>query len=171
MTSEELLLDELKKNACYRMDENLRMVVTSLEYVEDNEVWSKPNAQLNSIGNLILHLCGNIGQYVLSGLGGKQDLRDREAEFAMGGGLSKLDLLQKLQATVSDAKSVILKTDLEDYLQLKKIQGFEMTGVGAVIHAVEHFSYHTGQIAFWVKWKRGVDLGFYGDHNLNTLNE
>ncbi len=171
MDKESQLIEELVKNALYRMDESTRMIKKSLENVTDNEIWQKPNDSLNSIGNLILHLCGNMTQYIISSLGEVEDKRNRDAEFQTKDGLTKDELLKKLENTVDDAKRVIFDAKPEQLVKIRSVQGFSFSGVGVIMHAVEHFSYHTGQIAFWVKLLRDKDLGFYDGMDLNTKNE
>lgn len=168
--SSDLLLEDFKKNCCYRLDESLRMVEKSLALVDEHELWKKPNSSLNSIANLILHLCGNMTQYVVSGVGKHPDLRDRNNEFTQDGNGKKAELLLLLQATVTEVKHVLNRSSEADLLPLRRIQGFELSGIGAVIHAVEHFSYHTGQIAFWVKYLKNSDLGFYEGMDLSQIN-
>ena len=171
MDKESQLIEELVKNALYRMDESTRMIKKSLGNVTDNEIWQKPNDSLNSIGNLILHLCGNMTQYIFSSLGEVEDKRNRDAEFQTKDGLTKDELIKKLENTVDDAKRVIFDAKPEQLVKIRSVQGFSFSGVGVIMHAVEHFSYHTGQIAFWVKLLRDKDLGFYDGMDLNTKNE
>jgi uncharacterized damage-inducible protein DinB len=171
MDKESQLIEELVKNALYRMDESTRMIKKSLENVTDNEIWQKPNDSLNSIGNLILHLCGNMTQYIISSLGEMEDKRNRDAEFQTKDGLTKDESIKKLENTVDDAKRVIFDAKPEQLVKIRSVQGFSFSGVGVIMHAVEHFSYHTGQIAFWVKLLRDKDLGFYDGMDLNTKNE
>ncbi len=168
MSNEEKLVEELVKNALYRIDESTRMINTSLEHVTEEQFWQKPNSSLNSIGNLILHLCGNMTQYVISSLGEIEDKRNRVAEFTLDKTTDKANLLAKLMETTDTAKRVIFDATLQQFLKQRSVQGFSLSGVGVVMHAVEHYSYHTGQIAFWVKQLHNVDLGFYEGVDLNT---
>ena len=167
----ETFQSEFIKNCCYRMDESLRMVQISLGKVSEEQVWQKPNSSLNSIGNLILHLCGNMTQYGIASLNELQDNRQREEEFAVKGGIAKQELLFKLEATVREVKDSFKGSPVSRLVALRQVQGFEFSGIGNIIHVVEHFSYHTGQIAFWVKQLINEQLGFYDGHDLNTLNE
>jgi len=171
MNKETLLVEELVKNALYRMDESTRMIQKSLTEISEDEVWLKPNESLNSIANLILHLCGNITQYIISSLGEKEDIRERDLEFFTSKGLNKSELFTKLEATVDTAKRVIFDADTEQLLKIRDVQGFSFSGVGVILHVVEHYSYHTGQIAFWVKQLKNKDLGFYKGRDLNTKNK
>jgi len=167
MDKEDLIVQDLINNALYRMDESTRMIKKSLEEISDEEIWKKPNPSLNSIANLMLHLCGNITQYIISSLGETEDKRNRDIEFRTSGGLTKAELLEKLEETVDSAKRIIYDTNATQFLKVRQVQGFTFSGVGVVIHAVEHYSYHTGQIAFWVKQLKDVDLGFYEGMDLN----
>lgn len=171
MDKEARLIEELVKNALYRLDENTRMIKISLTDISEEELWRRPNMSLNSIGNLVLHLCGNITQYIISSLGDNEDMRQRDAEFSASGGYTKIEILKKLEYTVDTAKRVIFDARPEQLLRLRSVQGFSFSGVGIIIHAVEHYSYHTGQIAFWVKQLKGKDLGFYDGMDLTITNE
>ncbi len=162
---------EFIENSCYRMDESLRMVKISLTKISEEQLWQKPNTSLNSIGNLILHLCGNMTQYGMASLNEIEDERKRDLEFSTGGGYTKEELLEKLESTITKVKATLQNVSLERLLALKQVQGFEFSGIGNIIHVVEHFSYHTGQIAFWVKQLNNEQLGFYEGHDLNTKNE
>ncbi len=163
-------LSEFSHHACYRLDESSRMVRKALAELDEADIWKRPNAASNSIGNLILHLCGNIRQYAISALGNIADARQRDAEFATREGYSKAELLHMLQQTVDEAKATIQRSDAENWLRVRSVQGFEFSGIGIVIHVVEHYSYHTGQIAFWTKLLKDKDLGFYDGLDLNIRN-
>ena len=163
-------MNAFRENAVYYLQESVRMIEKSLKQLSEEELWQQPNPELNSMANLLLHLSGNIRQYVISSLGKQPDTRDRDLEFAQRGGLSKDELLAQFKATVNEAISVIREAPEAELLRKREVQGMEHDGLGIVIHVVEHLSYHTGQIAFWVKYRKGVDLGFYDGRDLNALN-
>jgi len=162
---------EFISNCCYRLDESLRMIKISLDTISEEQVWQKPNDSLNTIGNLILHLCGNMTQYGIASLNETVDERQRDVEFSTKGGFTKKELLKKLETTVNEVKKTLQNTSAERLVSLKKVQGFEFSGIGNSIHLVEHFSYHTGQIAFWVKLLNNKPLGFYDGLDLTVLND
>ncbi len=165
------VLEELKNQIIYRLDESTRMNTKSLSLISEDDVWKRINNSSNSIGNLILHLCGNITQYAISSLGNTDDLRNRDLEFSIDKGYSKSELLEKLNTTLEEAKDIINKSTLEEYLRKREVQGFTFSGIGIVIHVTEHYSYHTGQIAFWVKQLKNNDLGFYDGVDLTIKNK
>ncbi len=171
LSKEHQLIDEIKNNTLYRIDENSRMIGIALRDIEEADVWKRPNGISNSIGNQILHLCGNITQYIISSLGKNEDKRERDSEFTAQQGFSKTELLGKLLETTLNAKDIILKSTVDDLLEKREVQGFNFTGVGCIIHAVEHYSYHTGQIAFWVKQLKNRSLGFYDGVDLTIKNK
>lgn len=141
-----------------------------VDELAEDEVWQRPNNASNSVANLILHLCGNITQYIISALGNEEDKRTRDEEFAAREGAGKAELFDKLEHTLVKASSVINNATGEDLMKAYSVQGFSYTGIGIIIHVVEHYSYHTGQIAFWTKLLKGKDLGFYANIDLNVRN-
>lgn len=156
----------------YRLDESTRMVQLSFEKLSEEEIWKRPNESSNSIGNLIVHLCGNITQYAISSLGNTEDNRKRDEEFSIEGGVTKSELLNKLKHTVEKAKEVLLEISISELLRKREVQGFTFSGIGIAIHVTEHYSYHTGQIAFWTKQlKNKKSLGFYDGIDLNIKNK
>jgi len=168
----EVIIKEFKDQIYYRIDQSTRMIRLSLNQIEDEQIWTRPNNSSNSIGNLMLHLCGNITQYAIASLGNQEDNRQRDEEFAALSGLSKTELIDRLNKVVDEAKKVIEACDEHELMRKRQVQGFEFTGMGNVIHVTEHYSYHTGQIAFWVK--QLVDkqsLGFYDNVDLNIKNK
>jgi len=168
---EKELTQEIIAQSIFRMQENPPRIKNCLERLSEAEVWQKPNATSNSIGNLILHLCGNITQYIIASLGATKDKRVRDLEFSTTGGLSKAELFEKIDQVVKDATEVISQCEAEDLLKVRSVQGFEFSGIGIIIHVVEHLSYHTGQIAFWTKFVKEEDLGFYAGLDLDIKNE
>jgi uncharacterized damage-inducible protein DinB len=166
-----ILAREVKENAVFRMEESLRMVKGSIEMIQDEDLWKRPNKASNSIGNIMVHLLGNITQYILSGLGERKDVRCRDDEFSAREGRSATALLADLTALVDEVKIVINGLKEEQLSKRYQVQGFDLSGIGILLHVVEHFSYHTGQIAFWVKYQKNKDLGFYKGVDLNLKNK
>lgn len=163
--------EDFKTNAIFRIEENIRMIGIALSKVNEQEIWTKHNRSLNTLGNQVLHSCGNMTQYVLSGLGGNPDERVRYLEFNTEGGFTKDELLQKLLLTAQAATTIINDATSENLLRKRYVQGFHFSGMGLVLHAVEHFSYHTGQIATQVKLVIDEPLGFYDGFDLNVKNK
>ena len=125
------------------------------------QVWTRSGDHDNSVGNLVLHLCGNVGQWIGTGIGGRPDTRDRDAEFAALGGHQPSELASKLHATIADATAILLTLNADRLVETRVIQNYRVTVLEAVYHVVEHFAEHTGQILFATKLLTGQDLGYY----------
>lgn len=132
----------------------------------DEQVWWRPNPAVNSIGNLLLHLQGNLSQWVLSGLGGVSFERHRSREFAADRAAKKEDLLEGLRHVVADSATVIRDLGAAELVQPRHIQGYDVDGVYAILHVVEHLSYHTGQIVHVTKelLGPGAQIEFFPQH-------
>lgn len=126
-------------------------------------VWWRPNEASNSIGNLILHLNGNVWQWLIASFNRLKDERDRPAEFSATGDLSAADLLSRLGQTMEEASKVLARLTSEELLATWHIQGYTVTGLAAVYQVVEHFGLHYGQIVYITKMQEGRDLGFYSE--------
>lgn len=164
--SSNAFVQEFIKQSLDHFEANTPRIEKCLDLLTDDQVWQRPNPHSNSIGNLILHLCGNISQWVFSGLGGQEDVRQRDAEFEAHAGLTRDQLLFKLKEVTDEARNIIINSDHSDLLKKRKVQCYDTSGLGIIIHVVEHYSYHTGQIAYWTKLLLDEDLGFYEGQEL-----
>jgi hypothetical protein len=136
-----------------------------VESLSDEQVWWRPNMASNSIGNLVLHLNGNVTQWLIASFYSLDDHRDRPAEFAAKDGISRSELMADLGHTMERAAQVLGRLTEDDMLAAYEIQGYRMTGLEAVYQVVEHFGLHYGQIAYITKMLRDQDLGFYRELN------
>jgi uncharacterized damage-inducible protein DinB len=134
-----------------------------LDVLPSGAVWMRANAESNSIGNLLLHLSGNIRQWIVSGVGGASDVRHRGEEFAAVEGADAATLMSALRETVSEADAVIAALDATSLGAMRKIQGRDVSVFDAVYHVVEHFSMHTGQIILLTKQAAEGRVRFYED--------
>ena len=123
-------------------------------------IWWRANPASNSVGNLVLHLEGNVRQWIISGLGGAPDRRKRDREFSEHGPVPRRTLLSRLGKAVREACVVMRRLDREGLARTYSIQGFRVTGLHAVFHVGEHFSHHAGQIILLTKLLGGKDLKF-----------
>jgi hypothetical protein len=132
-----------------------------LNQLSDEQIWWRPDPSLNSIGNLILHLCGNLQQWIVSGIGGVADTRKRPAEFAERGPIPKSALLEKLTQVVAAAKKALARSSPAELERERTIQGTLVTGWGAVFHSLPHFNGHTQEIACYTRMQLGDAYKFY----------
>jgi uncharacterized damage-inducible protein DinB len=131
-----------------------------LRELSPEQIWWRANPASNSVGNLALHLGGNVRQWIVSGLGGAPDRRERDLEFSTLGPIPRRILLARLRQAATDADRVLRKLDAADLARTYSIQGFRVTGLRAVFHVVEHFSHHAGQIILLTKMLAGKDMKF-----------
>jgi hypothetical protein len=136
-----------------------------VEPMSVEQVWWRPNEASNSVGNILLHLNGNIGQWIVASFNREEDKRDRPAEFSAHGGLSAGELLDLLGTTIAAAEKVLNRLTVEELLAPYEIQGYRVRGLEAVYQVTEHFGLHYGQIAYIAKSLSGKDLGFYRELN------
>jgi hypothetical protein len=131
----------------------------------EEQVWWRPNGASNSIGNLMLHLNGNVRQWLVASFNQQEDRRDRPAEFSEREGISASALLDRLGATMEEAQAVLAQLTPADLVAPYEIQGYHVTGLEAVYQVVEHFGLHYGQIVYVTKLLADKDLGFYSELN------
>ena len=143
-------------------DEYVPKALRCLDELTEDDVWWRPNAVSNSVGNLVLHLCGNARQWIIAAVEGAHDIRVRSAEFAADGEFDREMLSRLLDTTMKDVDAALANLKPSDLGSLRSVQGFEMTVMQAIYHVVEHFSSHLGQIVYITKMRTGRDLAFYG---------
>jgi uncharacterized damage-inducible protein DinB len=144
----------------HRLRELIDRIDLCLSQLSQEQIWARGSENENAIGNLLRHLAGNVRQWIISGAGGRPDMRDRPAEFAARRGSTE-ELKAHLRQTVEEATAVIESLTPERLATRLTIQGYDVSVLEAVYHVVEHFSMHTGQIIFATKMLTGADLGFY----------
>jgi uncharacterized damage-inducible protein DinB len=145
----------------YLNDSYAPRIRIALDRLSDEDLWWRPNEASNSAGNLVLHLCGNARQWICSGVGGAEDLRERQAEFDERGPISRAGLLAVLDDTFRDIDHTLAAVDPATLLEHRTIQGTDVTLLEAILHVVEHVSHHTGQILWIAKARTGADLGLW----------
>lgn len=150
------------EHARYKLREDyLPKIVDCLRRMDDAQIWWRPNESCNSAGNLALHLCGNIRQWIIHGLGGEEDRRKRSSEFEERGPVPADDLILMVQSTLAHVDRVLADFDPDRLLEPRVIQGYEVDALKAILHVVEHFGQHLGQIIYLAKTQLDTDLRYY----------
>ena len=157
------LRDDFLRVSRHQLQVRLQRIDTCLARLSDEQIWSRRHAVENAVGNLVLHLCGNITQWIVGGVGGVPTSRDRDAEFGRREPLPAAELARRLRAVIHQADAVLAGLTSTDLVEPRRIQGFEVTVLHAIYHVVEHLAEHTGQIIWATKGMTGEDLGFYAD--------
>lgn len=151
-------------------EESIPRIITVCDLLSHDEIWHQQNENSNSIGHLILHLCGNVTQWIGSGIGRFPDNRNRQLEFTSTEYHSKSVLISRLNSLKSITDAALETLDDKILPEIRNIQGFDDSVLGIIIHVIEHFSYHTGQIAVIAKFLKNTDLGFYADLDLDITS-
>lgn len=148
----------LRKDARAGLEKYLPRIVRCLQLLTEEKIWWRPNSASNAAGNIVLHLCGNLRQWIISGLGGAPDVRERDQEFSERNPVARRKLIRLLKTTVGEACEVIDGMSVESMMKEFTIQGYRVSGLVAIVHVYEHFAYHAGQMTYLTKLKRGRDL-------------
>ncbi len=158
---------EFRRTTGFYLRENLRKVEATWASLTAEQIWRRPNEHCLAPANQLIHLTGNLRQWVLSNLDGQPDVRERDAEFAGRTGPDKAQILADFQLVFEEVLRV-LEAPIAPGAPLR-IQGHDTTPVGVWVHVTEHLSYHTGQLIFFAKSLRGAPYDFYGGWDLNAV--
>jgi hypothetical protein len=150
------LIDE----TCRMLDASMRRIRHCVEQLSDEEVWWRPSESMNAIGNIVLHLCGNIGQWLVEGVGDEPYQRNRQGEFDHREPLPRAELLARLQGMVERSKAAIRGLDADGLLQHRHIQQWDTCKLVAVLHAVSHFEGHAQEVIYITRLRLGERYRF-----------
>jgi len=153
---------EFVKQARSELQESLEKIEHCLKQLPEIELWWRPFESANSIENILLHLCGNLRQWVISGVGGEPDVRRRRDEFAARQSLSKTELLERLRQTVREADAAMAGCSADDLLRVRRVQHWDVTALQAIFNSVSHFVGHTHQIVYITRLRLGEKYEFHG---------
>jgi hypothetical protein len=134
-----------------------------VDQLDDEQIWRRPDGDRNAVGNLLLHLAGNLRQYIVSGLGGAADVRDRPAEFsARGPTPGKRELLGIFETVFADCRAALEKQTADDWLRTRTVQDMPHTGLAAAIRSVAHCRGHAQEIIHMTRGMLGERYRFAG---------
>ena len=144
----------------HRLTESVKKIKHCLEQLTDEQVWWRPHDAQNSIANLVLHLCGNVRQWIISGVGGAPDVRDRPKEFSERSSIAKTELIGRLDEVVGQADAVLAEMTDQQLLEPRRIQGFDETALSAIFDSLTHFQGHTQEIICLTRMQLGKAYQF-----------
>ena len=160
MTTPDSLHRAVGTEACDELDSALQIIRHCVDQLSDAQLWWRPAESMNSVANLILHLCGNVRQWVVSGVGEAADVRERQKEFDQRNSALKAELMQQLESVVADAKVVLSDISVKALLRVRRVQGNDVTGIQAIFHSVSHFRGHTQEIVHMTRFQLGDSYKF-----------
>ncbi len=156
-----ILTDGFLEVSRRQLQVRLERIEACLGRLSDEQIWTRRSDAENAVGTLVLHLCGNIRQWIVGGVGGASVARDRDAEFVPRTDVPAEALLDQLRAVVGEADEVLARLTPQALVERRRIQGYDVTVLHAIHHVVEHLAEHSGQIILATKGLTGQDLGFY----------
>lgn len=148
------------------VQESMMKLQACVDKLSLEQLWYRPNKNTLSIGNTLLHLNGNVRQYILAGLAEGDDTRARSKEFSERSMIPKDDLIGPLKTTLHEVDQYLDTIELSNLTKVRPVQCFDESGVGILIHVVEHFSYHVGQVVYITKMLEDQAMGFYDGKDL-----
>lgn len=158
--NQRLIAPEFALESRKLLDQSMGKIQHCLGQLDEEQIWWRPNDVLNSIGNLILHIGGNLRQWAVSGVGSQPDTRHRQAEFDHREIIPCIELLAQLSATVEEAKNVINEIQQDEWISRVTIQGFDVSKLEAISHTCTHFVGHTHQIIMLTRMQLGSNYQF-----------
>ncbi len=156
----ESLSNAVGNEASDELDGALRKIKHCVNQLTDDQLWWRPSESMNSVANLLLHLCGNLRQWIVSGVGGTADVRERQKEFDERSSAPKTELMQQIEDVVAQAKAALSEMSAEELLRVRRIQGFDVTGMQAIFESVAHFRGHTQEIVHMTRCQLGNSYEF-----------
>ena len=143
------------------LEEFLPRIQRCVDELSEEDFWWRAHETDNSVGNLLLHLCGNMRQWIISGIGGAADHRQRDEEFSTRTRLPKHIVLKNFETVVHDAVCVLEQFNPATLLEMRHIQQWDASCLDAISHVVEHVAEHMGQIIYITKLRKGIDLRLF----------
>src|SRR5262249_18166153 len=139
----------------HRLAECVKKIKHCLDQLTDEQVWWRPHGSMNSIANIVLHLCGNVRQWVVAGVGGEPDIRARPKELSDRSLMAKAELLRRLDEIASQVDAVLAAVTEQQLLQRRRIQGFDETALSATFDSISHFRGHQQEIVYITRLQLG----------------
>jgi hypothetical protein len=144
--------------SCRKLENMTETLRVCLGKLSDAQIWERHGAHENSVGNLVLHLCGNMRQWLIGGVGGAPDVRRRDEEFSTEGGLDCEELMGRFSVTMDEALKIIAAAPASRLVEIVHPQGHTVSVLDAIYQVVGHVQQHVGQIILLTKQMRGTDL-------------
>ena len=148
-------------HSCNKLTQFTGHIEACLLRLDSAQIWSRPGESQNSIGNLILHLAGNVRQWICANIGDQPDVRRRDEEFHPLPRMETPRLMANLNAAVRDALAILENLPPARLTEIVATQDGERTVLEVIYQVVGHFQQHGGQIIYATKLLTGGDLKLY----------
>jgi len=153
----------IDRSRAYLTDEYRIKLRKTLDALPPQMLWWRPNDESNSVGNLLLHLEGNVRQWIIGAVGGAADIRNRAGEFAAREGATREELMRHIEKVLDEADAVLARLRPEQLMERRRVQARDVTVLEAIYQVVQHFALHLGQIILVAKAQVPGAVKFYED--------
>lgn len=150
-----VIAEEFIKECNARIESSSNRLIHCIEQLNENNIWWKPNTKMNSIGMLIIHICGSFRQWAITSINNEEDIRHRPDEFSNETQFTKSELIEKIITLKTDFCKAINKIDVSQLTEKRVVQGFDTTIIRAVFRALTHLEGHIGQIVLLTRIQSG----------------
>jgi uncharacterized damage-inducible protein DinB len=154
-------MNEFIKESLASLDTQLLIIETAINRLSEEDIWKKFKEEMNSVGNLCLHLAGSEYAFISSIIGGMPLIRKRSNEFTDYAIMNGKELVENLKNVRYQSKEVIEKMDYSDLAREIYLPASSSTVtpepsktqscLSVVLYVIEHYSFHTGQIVYITK--------------------
>jgi uncharacterized damage-inducible protein DinB len=148
----------------------IHRILSCIDKIDGDQLYYRPNENSNSINNQILHLDGNVRQWLISTMSDTLDTRQRSTEFDPNNKRSKTELTSILNQLEADIRNILENIERIDLTKSQSVQCYVESNLSIIVHVIEHFSYHVGQITYITKMILDIDTGYYAGQELNTTS-
>jgi hypothetical protein len=142
------------------LEVGMRKIEHCVGQLNDQQLWWRPRPEMNSIANLMLHLSGNLRQWIVSGVGGAKDVRNRPLEFSDRSIRPKGEIIDVLKKTVAEADAALARLKADQLVSPRRIQGFDTSVIAAIIDTIPHFRGHVQEIIHITRQQLGEKYRF-----------
>ncbi|MEM8734931.1 MAG: DUF1572 family protein [Planctomycetota bacterium] len=129
-----------------QLEGGMAKITHCLEQLDDQQIWWRPSESMNSIANLLLHLSGNMRQWLICGLSEIPDQRMRQTEFDDRSLRSKAELRSALESALNESIEQISVQTSSTLMPVRLVQEFEIDGFTVIVDSVGHFCGHVQEI-------------------------
>ena len=163
----QIMVDQLEERL---VEGGIHRIIACIKRLDEDQLNFRPNSNSNSINNQVLHLNGNVRQWLIASFLEVEDGRKRDEEFDANNKKTKEELLTILNDLEKDVKKTYDSILNRDLTEVKEVQCYSESLLSILVHVTEHFSYHLGQITYITKMLLDIDTGYYAGQDLNKVN-
>jgi len=154
--------DNFLAYASTRLHQSQKTITACLDKLTDDQQHHRNGDHENSILNLLLHLEGNMRQWILHGIANQPDIRQRDEEFTLTPSITPTAARASFNRTLDESAAVIAALSPDRLLEVIDPQPTSvwrnLTILESIFKVIGHVEMHTGQIILLTKQLAATDL-------------